>query len=173
MIEPILYVSTNVHLGQLRAVGSELAYQQLRIVEDLQARAAQENPALSPLPNALLTRTIVGSFALSDRRKSQWRKAKGRFDSLLWEANFLGNPGRLDLQLSENLGLARQLRRVDEVSGFLTLAARRINFLMSDEAQKRLYSKVWTALVYAEDYALRKAVFDGKFFYGEVRLGSN
>lgn len=165
-----IYVNPNIHTGHIGQAGCELADQNLRVIADLIDRASAANPALSPLEQPILARSLIGYFALSDRRKSDWEKAKRWFNKLLWEADFLSNPQKMDLKLSEYLDSSRQLNKVNEVTGYLNLAHSRVSSLIMGKSRYQLGSRAWSTLVYAEDYALRRAVREGKFFYGAVRL---
>ena len=147
-----------MHTGHIRDVGSELVHQLMRVNQSLRGGLSEPNPALTILPEPLLTALALSPLALTADRVDHWNTAKDKLLSTMKDSGLFVAPARMERKLREFLTGGRP-RRLAEAERFVTNTDKRLQHLLSNDA-RGFNTVVWTTLVYAEDFNMRRVVFN-------------
>src|SRR5688500_8088634 len=168
MNEQVLFFGKEYHTGHLREAAAELLDQDLTLVEACKERVTKINPALEPYTAKTLLRLAISQHHVSEKTKRQWRTKEAWVTRLLVDAHVMRYPHIAQMKLAEYMDEVTSLPSIDEAQGFLTLRSRRLQYFLSAAGQQRFDSLRLAAHAFAENYVLRRAMYDGVYF---IRAG--
>lgn len=156
-----IFINQHVHTDQIREAGSDLAYQDVRVIDSLSERAVTVNPTVHPLRSQTLVSLALGMHNIPEDVKKSWKEAEKWVTWLMAQAHYSHYPEKFDRKLTEFLEPVDPLQKPIDAIGFLNLSRARLRCLIETGNPPR--TDVWITLVRAENLVIKRVAKDGVF----------
>lgn len=165
MSEGLLYITDNLHTGNIRHASSELDKRTLDIAHECTYRVGQVAAMgeAKGLVYPLRLRLAVSQGQLSLAERSKWERAEMNLFGVMKSAHVLESPSKVQMKLSEFLTESPQFYNATDALLFFEFARDRIANLLDTNKQKKLDSLKVASYSYVESLLLRRAIFEGVY----------
>lgn len=167
MSEGLVYITDNLHTGNIRHASSELDKRTADIAHECTYRIGQvatiEGGVAKGLLFPLRLRLAVSQGQLSLAERAKWEEAEMNLFGVLRTAHVLQSVSKVQMKLSEFLTQSPQFYNATDMLSFFEFARDRITNLLDPNTQKKLDSLRIASYSYVESLLLRRAIFEGVY----------